>query len=372
MRVLHLQHFVYPYRFPLFEEIARSVQLDVYFCRDKRRGRQWDVQMPPRRTFGARILRAFSVGPLTLNPGLLWALRKRYDVYSVAGLDTITLLQFLQIYLISRLRRVPFILIDEFIDTAYYRTNRRVSYAVNKAIRRIFYQRIDAFVLWNRLGLEWAVRLGARRDRVFCGPQVLANERDGFAPDEAERLDAMNAWRGDKKKVLFVGRLIELKGIDVLIEAFKKCEDEDIELVIVGNGPCEAALREIAGEDHRISFRGYLEGVQKRDEYKSADVFVLPSLHEPWGFVVNEAIAWGLPIVATTAVGSADFLVNGNGYVVQAGDREALGRALQHLLTDREFNQRCREASIRLSQQFHIRDMAAPFLDATKRVLHGG
>lgn len=364
LRVLHLQHYVYPYRIPLFEELGLKVHLDVFFCRKKRRIRRWDTVLPLRRSYGARVLRAVSVGPLTFNPGLLWALRKRYDVYTVAGLDAITLLQFLQIYFVARLRRVPFILVDEFIDTEYYRSKKKLLYWINKVIRKLVYSRIDAFVIWNKAGLEWAKRLGARHDRLFFGPQVLSPGIHRFSPAEPEQVQMLAAPQHATRTVLFVGHLIERKGVHVLIQAFRELEEQDLRLVIVGNGPYERVLRQIAGADRRIIFRGYLEGVQKQEEFKQADVFVLPSLHEPWGFVVNEAITWGLPVIVTEVAGSADYLVSGNGYVVPPGDCQALQRAIRHLITDRDFNQRCRQESIRLSKEFGISDMAAPFLDA--------
>lgn len=363
-RVFHLQHYVYPYRFPLFEELASRLSLDVYFCRDKRRGREWNTQIPTDRAFGGKILHAVALGPLTFNPGLLWALRKRYDAYSVASLDAVTLLQFLQVYAVAKLRGAPFFLVDEFINTLYYRKKKRLAYAVNRALRRLLYPRIDAFVLWNKAGAEWAKTLGARVDRIFYGPQVLPKAWQHFWPSEKERERLADVHRGAERTILFVGRLIELKGAHVLLRAFKLLKGEDLRLVIVGNGPWESRLRQLAGDDSRVVFRGYLDGEEKRAEFGKADIFVLPSLHEPWGLVVNEALAWGLPIIATEAVGSRDYLVRSNGYVIPPNDSDALLQALQRLLDDSALRKQCRAASIELSERFQIADMARPFIHA--------
>ena len=120
---------------------------------------------------------------------------------------------------------------------------------------------------------------------------------------------------------LYVGRLDPEKGLDTLLEAFR---DVPGELVLVGSGGDEPRLRRLAGE--RVRF----EGAKDRDEvvgyYRDADVFVPPSRSEPWGMVLNEAAAAGLPLVATEESGAAHDLVDGNGYRIAAGDVERPAR----------------------------------------------
>jgi glycosyltransferase involved in cell wall biosynthesis len=102
-------------------------------------------------------------------------------------------------------------------------------------------------------------------------------------------------------------------------------------LVLVGSGPEEAQLRRLSSGDDRVIFPGYLEGAEKTSWYAAADLFVLPTLHDPWGLVVNEAMAFGLPVVVTEAAGSAE-LVSDNGIVVQPGEVGTLASALRKLL----------------------------------------
>jgi glycosyltransferase involved in cell wall biosynthesis len=130
-------------------------------------------------------------------------------------------------------------------------------------------------------------------------------------------------------RFVFVGRLIESKGIGVLLEAFRSLDAG--ELRIAGDGPLRGMVEKAAARDPRIRVFGHLSGDALADAYAQADVLVLPSLYEPWGLVVHEALAYGLPVIVTDQVGAGDDLVDSgvNGYVVSAGSPYALIEAMR-------------------------------------------
>src|SRR6185295_13276085 len=103
-------------------------------------------------------------------------------------------------------------------------------------------------------------------------------------------------------------------------------------LVLVGDGPESKSLRELASARNlrRVRFAGSREPSELPGIYAAADLFVLPSRHEPWGVVVNEAMAAGLPVVLSDRVGAApDLLVDGaNGRLFPAGDAGRLADAI--------------------------------------------
>lgn len=122
--------------------------------------------------------------------------------------------------------------------------------------------------------------------------------------------------QGDKKVVLFVGRLAEKKGVAYLIEAMKQI---DALLVIVGNGPLRKTLEEQAeqvGKD-RIRFLGEKTHEELKKIYASADIFVAPSVtakdgdQEGLGLVLLEAMASGLPVVASKSGGITQIIKDG-------------------------------------------------------------
>ena len=165
-------------------------------------------------------------------------------------------------------------------------------------------------------------------------------------------------------RILYVGNLIKRKGVDYLISAFRGIKNSNLRLTIVGKGEEEFKLRELARGDRRIVFLGHLGGEAKARVFSEANVFVLPSLHEPWGFVVNEALEFGLPVITTSAVGAADYLVENNGIVVPPGNIPALRDAIQKISTNEEQRQKMEKESVKMAQRWSLEDMASPFIKA--------
>ncbi len=150
-----------------------------------------------------------------------------------------------------------------------------------------------------------------------------------------------------RKIVLFVGRLIYYKGVDVLVRAM---EHVDADLVLIGRGPLEGQLREIAvarGLDYRTSFVSPQDEAELAAWYHAADVFVLPSVarSEAFGLVQIEAHAAGTPVVSTNLTTSVPYanLDGVTGLVVPVGSVQALADALRRLLGDDELRARLGE-----------------------------
>lgn len=143
-----------------------------------------------------------------------------------------------------------------------------------------------------------------------------------------------------RPRILYVGRLIESKGVLDLLEAFLGVQDRlhDAELVFVGDGPLLGELRSrcaSAGVGSRVVFEGEVAHERALDLTASADLLVLPSYAEGSPLSVTEALAVGTPVLGTS-VGAVPELVGDAGAIVAPGDRDAIERALVDLLSDRE------------------------------------
>lgn len=139
----------------------------------------------------------------------------------------------------------------------------------------------------------------------------------------------------EHRYLLFSGRLVPVKRVDLLLAAFTAIAEErpDLDLVIAGDGPLAAELKAMipATLRDRVLWTGFIADAKVlAGLYRNVDVLVLPSDYEPWGVVVTEAVAAGLAIVASSVVGAAaDTVVPGlNGYVFERGDQEDLEGAL--------------------------------------------
>ena len=143
------------------------------------------------------------------------------------------------------------------------------------------------------------------------------------------------------KMVLFVGRLVPYKGLDVLLDAFRRvASDVDATLVIAGEGPLESRLKAQAqtlGVANRVVFAGRVPDERLPELYAACDVFVLPSVtrQEAFGLVLVEALACGKPAVTTNFSGMP-YVVGDAGLKVPPGSVGQLHPALVKLLVDGE------------------------------------
>ena len=152
-----------------------------------------------------------------------------------------------------------------------------------------------------------------------------------------------------------VGNLLPWKGFSDLIDAFKEALDaggRDMRLIIVGKGPEREALEKQAGElsiSDKVCFKGQLKRSEIADLFAESDAFVLLSKGETFGVVYIEAMASGLPVIATACGGPDGFVDSTNGILVPVGDREAYVKALLEMAGGaREFNKEAiREETLR-------------------------
>ena len=168
--------------------------------------------------------------------------------------------------------------------------------------------------------------------------------------------------------ILTMANLEARKNIGALISAFKNLNAANARLVIAGDGEEKQKLEALASGSDTIVFAGYVDGAAKQDLYETADIFVLPSLFETWGLVVNEAMHYGLPVIITDSMGSTD-LIDGNGFIVTAGDHDALLRALQQLIESRQMREKMGERSREIIRSANLDAVTKPFADAVSRVM---
>lgn len=134
-------------------------------------------------------------------------------------------------------------------------------------------------------------------------------------------------------KYLFVGRLIDVKEIELLVSAFNR---NGLPLTIAGDGVLRDKLKAMAKPN--ISFTGFIPNEQIGVLYNAHDVFILPSKYEPWGLVVEEALYRGLPVIVSDRVGSGiDMVKNlGTGEIFESGNQESLQTAIETVASNYE------------------------------------
>jgi D-inositol-3-phosphate glycosyltransferase len=148
---------------------------------------------------------------------------------------------------------------------------------------------------------------------------------------------------GEKRVILYVGRVEPLKGLDILINAFALLEDtNDTRLLVVGGRLGQESeldrLRSVAvqlGIGDRVTFAGAVKHAELPDYYNAADIFVLPSYYESFGLVALEAMACGTPVVVSRVGGLKTFIKDGeHGYLIPWQCPEPFAQRMDVLLSN--------------------------------------
>ena len=159
---------------------------------------------------------------------------------------------------------------------------------------------------------------------------------------------------------VYVGRLESYKGIRLLLEAFAHIGLDGARLLLVGDGSERVLVDAAAANDGRIRYLGRrnFEGVVAA--FSISDVAIVPSELDSWGLVVNEAMAAGLPVIATDRIGAVDDMVidGDTGIIVPAGNSNKLQEAMCCLARDSQLRQRMGSAALELIQRWRKEDEA--------------
>ena len=190
-----------------------------------------------------------------------------------------------------------------------------------------------------------------------------------------ERFTPPAARHWDVPRLLFVGRFVHQKGLDLLLPALGQLTDLPWDLTAIGDGPERSALEALAARlsiADRIHFVGWQRGAELEGHYRDANLFVLPSRHEGMPNVVLEAMATGLPCVATDVSGSRELIRDGEtGFLFQPGDATSLRHCL--LKTVGGAAERMGQAGRRMVEKnYSINALAEKYERLYEQLLAGG
>lgn len=370
IKVALLTEIISPYRIPVFNEMAKDERIDllVIFLAETIQERKWHVRKEDV-AFPYWISPGFSIPvprsfPLFFNPGLYSKLcQVKPDVVICGGYHHPS---FLLALLYVKRFGTKMILWSES-----HALSVRMRQPLATFYRQEFVKRSSSFIVPGVLAFEFLKQLGADGRQIYVAPNAV--DSDFFA----QRASVFRAQKDEWKKargfpkhlILYLGRFIRSKGVPLLIEAFEPLANrEDVGLLLVGDGREGKRYREWCQKQglRRIFFEGFKQQHELPFYYALADMLVLPSLKDEWGLVLNEAMASGLPVIASDTVGAArDLIVDGvNGFVFRSGNSHALNGRIEQLLVDEGLRVKMGERSYERIQNFGPKQCAEGFLRA--------
>ena len=329
MKVLFTTNLPSPYRVEFFNLLGKQCELTVLFERKTARNRDSKWKSDDFSGFRAVFMAGVHIGEeQAFCPSIIKYLSDSlFDHIVIGNYSSPTGMMAIQ-YL--KRHQIPFILNS---DGGMVKDDSALKFHTKKHF-------IGAASWWlstGKMTSQYLVHYGADPERIGVYPFTSLHQADILKqPLSAEEKAKYKKKLGIKepKAVISVGQFIYRKGYDILLKA---CADisKDVGIYIIGGEVTEEyiELKESLGLTN-VYFIGFMNKKELAEYYKAADLFVLPTREDIWGLVVNEALAYGIPVISTDHCNAGlELIQNGvNGYIVPAEDVGELRNTIEMVL----------------------------------------
>jgi glycosyltransferase involved in cell wall biosynthesis len=360
VRVAVVTEIISPYRIPVFNALARleGIELHVIFLAETDpTQRRWLVYKDEIE-FSYEVLpawrRRWRSWHILLNRGMWPALERfRPDAILCGGYNYPA---FWEALAWAKVHRAHF---AAWIESTS--RDQRNTGAVTEFVKRRFIRNCTSFAVPGRSAFEYVTSMGVPSERIHTAPNAVDNRRFAdLTRSVRERAAQCRAELGlPPRYFVYAGRVTREKGVFQLLEAYTRLEPElrsQMGLVLVGEETAKHELMQSAEKAYpgAVFFPGFAQRDQLAAFYALAEVLVFPTLSDTWGLVVNEAMACGLPVIASEVAGCvADLVHDGeNGFIVPSANAGKLAEAMAAFARDPQLASRMGQHSARLIERF--------------------
>lgn len=337
-RILIIHRALAPYRIDLFSHLTKRYDAELYLEYGQPLEQDFNLSLQGERIqFDYKLLAPGSRLLPNLRPELLRILRKPYDLILCSEFNLLTGM----LYLLRGRSARPLPRLVSMCDDNLIMAEETLR-ASSFSPKRWMLDRIDGVILCNEQAKDlYRDRCHGELSKWHYLPIVQDEQylqrQVALAQAETAALRSRYAIPDGRAVILYVGRLDKVKNLPRLLEAFRLVIDEglDLQLLMVGDGPLDAELRQQATTlslEERITFAGKQQGSDLYAHYGLGDALILPSTNELFGATVAEALALGMPVAVSEVAGSCPLVRSDeDGYRLNPLDKEDIARALRHL-----------------------------------------
>ena len=356
MKVLWLTFIPSPYRLSFFEELGKQCELTVLFERasSKTRKNNWDDFVF--RGYQATVLPGITIGGYDrLCLGVSKYLNCSYDKIVISNPTSPT---GILAAAILRMKRIPYVVESD----GAFPTGR--TGGIRQKLKRFVMASAQLCFSTAQLHDQYYQECGVKETQLRRYPFTSLFAKDVYTGEHITQQDREDAKRllnmTEQRVVLAVGQFVHRKGFDILLEAARKLP-RDIGFYFVGDVPPDSYTSFVT--EHQLTNVHFL-GFQKKEKiglfYTAADLFVLPTREDIWGLVINEAMAYGLPVITTDrCIAGLELVTNDeNGYIVPVGDVEQTAQRIGTILDDPALCASMGQCSLRRIQAYTFENMS--------------
>ena len=366
MKVLFLTNIPSPYRVDFFNELGKLCELSVLFERRKASDRDGKWKAFKSEYFKEIFLKGIAIGNDSgICPSIIRYLKdKQYDVIVIGGYSTPTGMLAIE-YL--RLKRIPYIL---NCDGGMIKNDK----GLKLIIKKHFISKASAWLSTGKKTSEYLLHYGATKEEIYTYPFTSLKNEDIITQiinkDEKQRLRNRLNIKEDKI-IISAGQFIHRKGYDVLLNGCKNIE-KSIGIYIIGGNPTEEYLQLKKNFNLKnVYFVGFKTKIELKEYYMAADLFVLPTREDVWGLVINEAMAYGLPVITTDkCIAGLELVKNHeNGFIVPVDDEKKLADKMNIILSDDELRGKMAQSSLYKIREYTIENMANKHMEIFESII---
>lgn len=370
--VLYLTNIPSPYRVSFFNELGKLCNLVVLFERKNSNEREISWHNYDFMNFDGIFLKGikYKANKALSIDALKYLSDKKFDFIIVGGYATPT--GALAISYLKMKKRAFILNIDGGMIN-------NVEHKFKYSIKKWFISSADLWLSTSQVSSSYLEYYGADTNSIYKYPFTSISysdiEKQIISEDKKMKIKKMLKIPEDKI-ILAVGSFIKRKGFDTLLKSCVNLES-NIGVYIIGGKPPTEYLNLVKSLNLKnIHFLDHKKEDEIKNYYKSSDVFVLPTREDIWGLVVNEAMAYGLPVITTDkCVAGLELIENyENGFIISVDDEKELRKRINEVLFNKSLSTKMSNNNLRISSIYTIENMAKQtinILNETKKSRNG-
>lgn len=370
-KILFIHNTAAEYRIPFFEKLSKKINVKFYFTKmslnEKIYGNKPNYSKLDKlnyRSLKNKFNICFELIPIMF--------KEEYDGAFIPSMDNFS--EFIDalvaLFILKYRGKKIFYFTEKWEPNMQMPLKKKLKNTLRKVITKPFITRVDGVVCSGTKAREYMIdTMKVDKEKCFIAYDASEVENTENYDNIRKELEINN-----KYIVMYYGRIIERKGLHILIKAFRILQDTGLDafLLICGDGDYREACEKISQELEikNIKFIGAVNPKYREKYFSQVDVFVLPSINcdgtiEAWGLTVNEAMSKGVPVIATNVVGAAfDIIENDvNGFMIEENNIQELSNSLIKCLSSKDSIEKMKSNALKtIDNNFNYNTMVEGFI----------